>query len=55
MEDSELVDDGACPDCGDLLPERRKVPWHFKAVIIATTIYLGYRTYQGVTWVAHHV
>jgi hypothetical protein len=31
------------------------VPWYFKAMLVAFVIYLGYRTYQGVTWVLHHI
>jgi hypothetical protein len=30
-------------------------PWYFKAMIVATIVYLGYRGYQGVTWIAAHV
>jgi len=35
--------------------ERRHYPWHFKMIAVGTVIYLGYRTYQGITWVIHHV
>jgi hypothetical protein len=31
------------------------VPWYFKAFLVASVIYLGYRGYQGVTWVIGHV
>ncbi len=31
------------------------VPWYFKAMIVASVIYLGYRGYQGVTWIVAHV
>jgi len=27
----------------------------FKFLAVATVIYLGYRAFQGVTWVIHHV
>ncbi len=30
-------------------------PWWFKFMAVATVIYLGYRAFQGVTWVVHHV
>jgi DNA-directed RNA polymerase subunit RPC12/RpoP len=55
IDDNELGDDGECPDCGSVTLARRPIPWHFKLLIVATVIYLGYRTFQGVTWVLHHV
>ena len=56
VPDSELTEDGACPHCGTVLgDERRPVPWHFKLMIVATVVYLGYRAYQGVGWIVHHV
>ncbi len=30
-------------------------PWHFKVLIGATAVYLGYRALQGIGWVAHHL
>jgi hypothetical protein len=41
----ELADDEARP----------RAPWHFKMLLVATVVYLGYRLYQGVFWVAHHL
>ena len=35
--------------------EHRKSPWYFKFMLVASVIYLGYRAFQGVTWVVHHV
>jgi uncharacterized paraquat-inducible protein A len=57
VEEDDLDEDGACPRCGTVLVDqpRRPVPWYFKAMLVATVVYLGYRTYQGVTWVIHHV
>jgi DNA-directed RNA polymerase subunit RPC12/RpoP len=57
VEDDELTEDGACPTCGtDLVePARRPTPWYFKFMIVASVIYLGYRAFQGVTWVVHHI
>jgi uncharacterized paraquat-inducible protein A len=57
VEDEDLDEDGGCPRCGTPLveEERRPIPWYFKAMIVASIVYLGYRTYQGVTWVIHHV
>ena len=58
----ELGDGDRCPRCGNQLLEagsvhagRRRIPWTFKAMIVATIIYLGYRAYQGIAWIAHHV
>lgn len=61
IESDELDTGGACPRCGnELLPaeggiRRRHVPWTFKALLIATVIYLGWRAYQGIDWIAHHL
>ena len=55
--------DGTCPTCGAPLEgpppvepvERPSAPWHFKLLLVALVLYLGYRAYQGVFWLAHHV
>ena len=61
--------DGACPTCGATLESppprgdgtqteaqaRPRAPWHFKMLLVATVVYLGYRLYQGVFWLAHHL
>ena len=61
--------DGTCPTCGAPLEappsrepvgpadasERPTAPWHFKLLLVALVLYLGYRAYQGVFWLAHHV
>lgn len=58
VPDDELTAEGACPRCGDVLvaaeEQRRPVPWTFKLMIVATVVYLGYRAYQGIAWLAHH-
>ena len=48
------------PTCGAPLEgpppaERPSAPWHFKLLLVALVLYLGYRAYQGVFWLAHHV
>ena len=53
VEEEDLSDDGHCPDCGVLLTGRRPIPWQFRIMIGATVIYLGYRFYQLITWIAH--
>lgn len=59
---SEVTEDNRCPRCSNELMvaeeghrTRRRVPWTFKAMIVATVIYLGYRAYQGVGWAIHHL
>lgn len=32
-----------------------RAPWHFKVIVVGTVVYLGYRLYQGITWLVHHV
>jgi hypothetical protein len=55
LEEADLSEDGNCPTCGSAPLEHRKSPWWFKFLAVATVIYLGYRAFQGVTWVIHHV
>jgi uncharacterized paraquat-inducible protein A len=57
VEDEDVTEDGDCPTCGTpiLEPAHRHVPWYFKFMLAASVVYLGYRSYQGITWVAHHV
>ncbi len=58
-----LLPDGRCPTCGRQVaepalaeePGDSGAPWHFKALIGVTAVYLGYRLFQGVFWVAHHL
>ena len=56
--------DGTCPTCGrevaePAAPEKLRkfsdepAPWHFKVLVAATAIYLGWRAIQGIDWVAH--
>lgn len=55
--------EGRCPTCGAELegpaapePEATpRAPWHFKLLLVALILYLGFRAYQGVFWVIHHV
>ena len=62
---NSVATDGACPSCGVVLATARqlrseahadtaeKVPWHFKLMLIALAIYLGWRAVQGIAWVVH--
>lgn len=56
---------GQCPTCGHVIAEPKPkpdagdldgptVPWHFKLLLVAIVIYLGFRAYQGIVWVVHH-
>ncbi|MCL4448215.1 MAG: hypothetical protein M1152_00750 [Actinobacteria bacterium] len=54
-EEEELKENRECPACGELLASKRKAPWHFKVLLIGTCSYLGWRAYQGITWLVHHL
>ncbi len=49
-EPAALVGEGACPECGAVIGEPPKVPWHFKLLVVATVLYLGWRAWQGIAW-----
>lgn len=57
------LQEGQCPTCGAELErapaaasdDAPRAPWHFKLLLIALILYLGFRAYQGVFWVIHHV
>jgi hypothetical protein len=55
LEEDEVSDEGACIYCGEEPVEHRSSAWYVKVLVVITVIYLGYRTYQGVTWLVHHV
>jgi hypothetical protein len=55
LDEADLTEGGHCPTCGAEPLEHRRSPWWFKFLAVATVIYLLYRTFQGVTWVVHHV
>ncbi|MGI9119675.1 MAG: hypothetical protein ACR2G7_06065 [Acidimicrobiales bacterium] len=49
--------DRSCPTCGAVLPEPGagedlRAPWHFKLLVVAVVIYLGWRAVQGLAWLA---
>jgi hypothetical protein len=31
-----------------------RAPWHFKLLLVAIVLYLGYRLYQGIVWLVQH-
>jgi hypothetical protein len=61
-----LQPDGTCPTCGRVVApasddaEAAEVtdhgaPWHFKLLIAVTAVYLSWRLFQGIFWVADHL
>lgn len=62
--DTGAAERDRCPTCGARLAEsgpdpdqdrqRPKAPWHFKVLVVGSVGYLGYRLYQGITWLMHH-
>jgi hypothetical protein len=46
---------GQCPSCGKVIAAPKKAPWHFMVLLGGIAVYLGYRAYQGVEWLAHHL
>ena len=60
-----FTEDGTCPTCGEALSAHDslgdaaadalnakavKAPWHFKLMIAAIVLYLGFRAVQGIEW-----
>ncbi|MHB8458223.1 MAG: hypothetical protein ACYDBS_11140, partial [Acidimicrobiales bacterium] len=33
-------------------PGQARAPWHFKVIVVGSVVYLGYRLYQGIAWLA---
>ncbi|MGO9560439.1 MAG: hypothetical protein ACLPQS_03260 [Acidimicrobiales bacterium] len=55
--DGELTSESADGEGegGEGEERQAKAPWHFKLIVVGSVVYLGYRLYQGITWLAHHV
>jgi hypothetical protein len=60
--------DGICPTCGcpvdpgqahvatdAAAEESPPIPWHLKALAAAVALYLGFRAWQGIEWVARQL
>lgn len=47
-----LRPDGTCPENHPVETPKKaqKVPWHFWLLVIAVTLYLGWRLVQGIEW-----
>jgi hypothetical protein len=58
---TSLNDDGTCPSCGRPVGEieqrateeakDERTPWHFKLLVAALGVYLGWRLVQGIVWI----
>ena len=46
---------GTCPTCGAMISAPVKAPWHFKLMLFALALYLGWRAWQGIAWVVQHI
>jgi hypothetical protein len=54
--DTSLNESGECPTCGRVLTATRKrVPWHFKLMLVAFAGYMVYRIYWLVEWLPKHI
>lgn len=54
VESEELGEGSTCPTCERVLDTTPgKAPWHFKLLLGSLTIYLSWRAWQGIVWVAH--
>jgi hypothetical protein len=60
LNPNTLRADGTCPECDRQVAEPAKViaatvpqkaPWHFKLLVAATVIYLGWRVVQMISWI----
>ncbi len=52
---SSMGKGGECPSCGRVIGKVERAPWHFKVLVGAASVYLGWRGIQGVVWVADHL
>jgi hypothetical protein len=52
---NSMPENGTCPTCDRQISLPQKSPWHFKLLLVAVSLYLGWRLVQGVAWVVQHV
>ncbi len=61
---NSVAPDGTCVRCGadiaeEPTPEQAaratRIPWHFWILLVALVVYLGWRAFQGVEWLAQHL
>jgi hypothetical protein len=70
LSPSTVHADGSCPSCGQLVEpgaahgageappdddDLGPIPWHLKLLAGALAVYLGWRAWQGIEWVAHNL
>jgi hypothetical protein len=54
--ETSLGEGGTCPTCSrPLSASQRKVPWHFKLMLVAFAGYMVYRIYWLVEWLPKHI
>ncbi|HEX5366010.1 MAG TPA: hypothetical protein VFW63_05025 [Acidimicrobiales bacterium] len=59
LNPNSLGPDGSCPACGRVVAEPRgeggdeelRTPWHFKLLLVAVILYLGWRFVQIIGWI----
>ena len=49
---TSMGEGGECPTCGRVIGDAPRAPWHFKLLLAATVVYLGWRVVQGIGWLA---
>ncbi|MGH9298372.1 MAG: hypothetical protein ACRDZT_00470 [Acidimicrobiales bacterium] len=56
-DEREAEDEADGGGGGDSSPALRqaRAPWHFKLIAVATVVYLGYRLYQLIVLIIHHL
>jgi hypothetical protein len=50
---TSLATDGSCPSCGRQIGAphaEARAPWHFKLLVVAVCVYLGWRVVGLVQW-----
>ena len=58
---TSLDADGTCPSCDTVIVEpgpvaaSARAPWHFKLLVLAAAVYLGWRALEGVVWLVGRV
>ena len=52
---NSMPENGECPTCKRVISlPQSKAPWHFKLLLVAISLYLGWRLVQGIAWVVEH-
>lgn len=54
-EEGKEGQEGEEADAEKTTTRQARAPWHFKVVVVGSVVYLGYRLYQGISWLAHHI